>query len=71
MLHCINHLGDWSWAESLLMPCVCGFAVISGWFGVKCSFKRIAKLYIVQASCGVVIYLLNKIDGGGGRDSHL
>ena len=69
-LHVINHLGDWSWAESLLTPCVCGFAVISGWFGIKCSLSKIIKLYFVQAWCGAIVLIIMQytvcVWGGGG-----
>ena len=41
------------WLGNLLLPCVCGFVFVSGWFGIRFSMKKILKLYGVglYAAC--------------------
>lgn len=55
LLHGVHRLAGMSWAEGLLLPCVCGFFFISGWFGVKFLPSKILKLYSVQLYCAVVV----------------
>lgn len=58
LLHCLAMLHCCSWAEGLLLPCVCGFVLISGWFGIKFKFSKIVRLYGVQLYCCVVYFLI-------------
>ena len=40
--------------SKLLATCVNGFVFISGWYGIRTNFQKIAKLYLVALACGLV-----------------
>jgi len=47
MIHAVNvGGGKWSgWVSSALLPCVCGFAFISGYYGIRFKWIKLVKLY--------------------------
>lgn len=52
LLHCVHRFPQIGyWVEQMLLPCVCGFVFITGWFGIRFSFSKILKIYGVQAYC--------------------
>jgi len=57
---CIIHVvgkGAYSerWLANLLKICVPGFVFITGWFGVKFSWRKLVKLYAVGAYCCALV----------------
>lgn len=55
MIHVVGK-GAYSqrWLANLLKICVPGFVFITGWFGVKFSWKKLGKLYAIGAYCALV-----------------
>lgn len=52
LLHCVHRFPQIGyWVEQMLLPCVCGFVFITGWFGIRFSLSKIFKIYGVQAYC--------------------
>ena len=67
LLHCITQGGhNIPWAANSLEWCVTGFAVISGWFGVRFSPVKLFKLYAMSLYCAIVISFVNAVAGIGG-----
>lgn len=65
LLHCL-HSDDYGvWAESLLLPCVCGFAFISGWFGIRFTPSKVLRLYGIQLYCLAVMQIVSWAGGNG------
>lgn len=48
----------------VLMPCVDGFALISGYFGVRFSFVKLAKLYLIALWSVLIVCLIRAADVG-------
>lgn len=51
------------WASNILESCVVGFVFISGWFGVKFSWRKLAKLYGIGLYAALVFGLLSWLIG--------
>lgn len=51
------------WASNILCSCVVGFVFISGWFGVKFSWRKLAKLYGIGLYAALVFGLLSWLIG--------
>ena len=51
------------WACNILASCVVGFVFISGWFGVKFSWLKLAKLYCIGLYAALVFGLLSWVVG--------
>lgn len=45
----------YDWLANLLHPCVTAFAFVSGWFGCRFRFRKLAKLYGTAIFCAVVM----------------
>lgn len=52
-----------AWASNILASCVVGFVFISGWFGVKFSWMKLAKLYGIGLYAAFVFGLLSWMTG--------
>lgn len=65
LLHCLHRDNYGAWAESLLLPCVCGFAFISGWFGIRFTPSKVLRLYGVQFYCLAVAQIASWVVGNG------
>lgn len=65
LLHCLHRDSYGVWAESLLLPCVCGFAFISGWFGIRFTPSKVLRLYGVQFYCLAVAQIASWAGGNG------
>lgn len=50
----LSHSG-YDWIANLLHPCVTAFAFVSGWFGCRFSFRKLAKLYGTAIFCAVIM----------------
>lgn len=67
LLHCTAQ-GEFSkpWLVNLLLSCVCGFVFVSGWFGVRFSFKKIIRLYgmavYAAAICSLSLLVISPTD---------
>ena len=48
-------------ADCLTHPSVDGFAALSGWFGVKCSWKKLWKLGSLIFFCGTLVWILHEL----------
>ena len=46
------------WMQNILSSCVVGFVFISGWFGVKFSWRKLVKLYGIGLYCSFVFAIL-------------
>ena len=70
-LHSITQAGhNVAWAANMLSWCVPGFMFISGWFGMRFSFMKVAKLYGISLYCAAVFATFDAVvSGGGGRFS--
>lgn len=55
---CLLHVGVVSWFSSALVSCVPGFVLISGYFGIRFSWRKILKLYLVAMYASLVIPLV-------------
>lgn len=67
LLHTIgNSLGEDLWASSCLMFCVDGFIVISGYFAIRFSWKKIAMLELTGIWCAFASCVLSGGTSGGG-----
>lgn len=51
------------WASNILASCVVGFVFISGWFGVKFSWMKLAKLYGIGLYAALVLGFLSWMTG--------
>jgi len=52
VLHSITQCGhNIPWIANILLSCVVGFVFITGWFGVKFSWWKIIKLYVLSNFC--------------------
>ena len=49
---------DWRHLTFLLLPCVDGFVLITGYFGTKFSLRKLCKLYATALWCIVLVSLL-------------
>lgn len=60
LVHTVN-LGGYRkvWLVDILMSCVVGFVFISGWFGVKFSWKKLIKLLLIGAYCALCAGLIS------------
>ena len=58
--------GKEEWLRSMLLPCVVGFVFISGWYGVRFSFKKIVRLYGVVGYAILIGSLVRCLWQGGG-----
>lgn len=65
LLHCLHRDNYGVWAESLLLPCVCGFAFISGWFGIRFAPSKVLRLYGIQLYCLAVMQIVSWAGGNG------
>lgn len=65
LLHCLHCDNYGVWAESLLLPCVCGFAFISGWFGVRFAPSKVLRLYGIQFYCLAAMQVASWAGGNG------
>lgn len=55
LLHAIGQsLEPKAWMCNILSSCVVGFVFISGWFGIKFSWMKLAKLYGIGIYCALV-----------------
>ena len=50
--------------SKLLATCVNGFVFISGWYGIRTNFRKIARLYLVGLYCGLVFAPIAVWSGG-------
>lgn len=69
IIHEYSYVGlGHNWVARLLTSCVVGFVFISGYYGVKLSFAKFAKLYGVAIFCAAWFALSAFIStqGGGG-----
>ena len=55
---------DHPFPSNILRACVPGFAIISGYFGIKFKVSKIFRLYAVAAVCLLILALVNLIVGG-------
>jgi len=65
LLHCVHRdarLGEW--LEQLLLPCVCGFVFISGWYGVRFAPSKVLKIYGVFLYCIVTMEIMKYVSEG-------
>ena len=69
LLHSITQAGhNVAWAANMLSWCVPGFMFISGWFGMRFSFMKVAKLYGISLYCATVFVIFDAVVSGGGID---
>lgn len=55
ILHVIGLYGkEWHWLSSAFVWCVPGFVFITGWFGCRFSFRKVAALYGVGLYCFLI-----------------
>ena len=67
LLHSISQAGhNVVWAANMLSWCVPGFMFISGWFGMRFSFMKVAKLYGISLYCATVFVIFDAVVSGGG-----
>lgn len=66
LLHTVNFGGyqKW-WLANVLYTCVVGFVFISGWFGIRFSWMKLAKLYGIGCYCAVISNIFAIFRGGG------
>ena len=59
LLHAIGNSAEPKvWMQNILASCVVGFVFISGWFGIKFTWMKIAKLYGIGLYCALVYGLV-------------
>ena len=65
LLHTVNFGGyqKW-WLANVLYTCVVGFVFISGWFGIRFSWMKLAKLYGIGCYCAVISNIFAIFRGG-------
>ncbi len=67
MLHSITQAGhNVPWVANMLSWCVPGFMFISGWFGIRFSFVKVARLYVISLYCASVYAIFDGVVSGGG-----
>ncbi len=72
-LHLVSMTQYWAQTRHiayLLLSCVDGFILITGYFGLRFSIRKIAKLYLVAfwsllMVCGLQHFLCGGLHGGG------
>lgn len=52
--------------DNILASALCGFVFVSGWFGIRFSWRKAGKLLLTGVYCSVIICALWQIVGGGG-----
>jgi len=73
MLHVIAFTGLWSKGRHvgyLLATCVNGFALISGYFGIKFSWRKIVSLYCIAVVCLCISILMSSLMLGNQWSAH-
>lgn len=59
LLHAIGQSAEpRAWMQNILASCVVGFVFISGWFGIKFTWMKLAKLYGIGLYCALVYGLM-------------
>lgn len=58
--------GSFSWQNNIFRWCVDGFVLISGYFGVRFSLKKVVRLYAVYIFVSIMAQTVLIPYGGGG-----
>lgn len=65
LLHSMTQGGhNVPWVANTLYWCVTGFVFISGWYGIRFSFRKVLKLYSISLYCAVMFVILELLVTG-------